>query len=192
MRKFVYKLRKSIGLKGGILVFHPYRIEKGEWSYTPHFHSLAYGWVIKTAETYQESGWIVRNHGYRKNVFGMSKYILSHAGIKKGYQSVTWFGELGNSVLKVSRREELEESTEFKKCPYCGSPLVLLEYTLDRPPDIEEDFEGLIKINGWEISVGEYSLGRTGLDVDSYREIIKDRYYNKPIELVIRKEAGMS
>jgi hypothetical protein len=61
--------------------------------------------------------------------------MLSHAGIKKRNHSLTWFGDLSYSKLKL---EDLEK--ELHKCPYCNEELVELylvgSYT-HKPPDLD-------------------------------------------------------
>jgi len=172
LRKMMYKLSKIVGLYGGMSVFHPYRCGTGEWRWSPHFHTLGYGWIHGTKEVYQDEGWIVKNLGVRKDVVRVSNYLLSHAGIRKGQHTVTWFGELGYSKLNV-----IQEEDDEKCCPFCLAPLVLLRWiTTDRGPPIPDDYEGLMDQQGWEIKISEWQLGRSGLDVDSARELMIGRY----------------
>ena len=172
LRQKMYKLSKIVGLYGGMSVFHPYRCGTGEWHFSPHFHTLGYGWVHGTKEVYENDGWIIKNIGVRKDVVRVSIYLLSHAGIKEKQHTITWFGELGYAKLKISPEEE-----EEKTCPYCQAPLVLLEwFATDRGPPIDDAFEGLIDSEGWSVKVSEWQLGRTGMDIDSFQDTVLRRY----------------
>lgn len=171
LREMMYRLSKIVGLYGGMSVFHPYRCGTGEWYWSPHFHTLGYGWIQGTKEVYQNEGWIVKNLGVRKDVVRVANYLLSHAGIRKGQHTVTWFGELGYAKLKVQ-----SEQDEEKCCPFCKAPLVLLEWGhTDRPPPISDDYEGLTDCDGWEIKIGDWVGGVTGLSYDEIRNVMVAR-----------------
>jgi len=180
-REMMYRLSKLVGLYGGMSVFHPYRCGKGEWKWSPHFHTLGYGWITGTKEVHETKGWIVKNLGVRKDVVRVTNYLLSHAGIRQGQHTVTWFGELGYAKLKV------DKEPEENNCPYCSAPLVLLTWeNTDRGPPIDDDFEGLLDSKGWSVKVSDWSLGRTGLDYDAYEAILLKRYRNVPQTHVTR------
>jgi len=181
MRKTMYRLSKVVGLDGGMSVFHPYRCGVGEWAWSPHFHTLGYGWISKTRQVYQSDGWIVKNLGVRKDVVRVSNYLLSHAGIRSGRHTVTWFGELGYAKLKV------DKEPEENNCPYCSAPLVLLQWeATDRGPPDDPDFEGLTD-DAWSLKVSDWQLGRTGLDHDAYEALIIKNYENLPVSTVTDK-----
>jgi len=168
----MYRLSKIVGLYGGLSIFHPYRCDSAEWYWSPHFHTIGYEWIQGTKEVYEDQGWIVKNIGVRKDVVKVVAYALSHAGIREGQHTVTWFGELGYAKLKV----ELEPDDE-NRCPFCLSPLILLQWiATDRGPPIPEDYEGLMDPEGWEIKISEWQLGHSGLDMDSARELMLRGY----------------
>ena len=56
-------------------------------------------------ENYKKSGWVVKNKGERESNYGTIRYILSHAGVKKGYHTLTWFGDLSYSKLIMPKYE---------------------------------------------------------------------------------------
>ena len=149
LRKEAYKILKEIGSVGGSLIFHPFRYHRDSkrWYYSPHFHIIGFGWLVGTAETYQKSGWIVKNKGVRESVFATLFYQLSHAGVKHGYHTVTWFGDLSYSKLKV------EEESNLNECPLCKAKLRLVfHYGLfgwTPPPEIEGEF--YVEPDGWRI-----------------------------------------
>ena len=177
LRQKMYKLSKIVGLYGGLSVFHPYRCGGGEWVWSPHFHTLGYGWISNARQVYQDEGWVVKNIGVRKDVVRVSNYLLSHAGIRAGQHTVTWFGEMAYAKLKVDKEPEEDNS-----CPYCMAPLVLLQWeATDRGPPEDPTFEGLTH-DAWTIKVSDWQLGRTGLDHDAYEALVIKNYQNFQVE----------
>jgi len=149
LRKEAYQILKKVNCIGGTLIFHPFRYSKKvrEWYYSPHFHVIGFGWISYTEEVYNENGWIVKNKGVRDSTFATFYYQLSHAGIKKGYHTLTWFGDLSYSKLKI----EKEENPDV--CPLCEAKLRLIFhyglYGYVPPPETEvELFE---EPEGWHI-----------------------------------------
>lgn len=122
LRPKIYKLLKRVGFFGGSMIFHPFRFDKNtkEPYFSPHFHMLGYGWIRgkKVASIYRRSGYIIKNLGIRDSVFQTALYQLSHAGVKPGVHTVTWFGQLSYNKLKV-KPEEVEPNV----CPLCGAKL---------------------------------------------------------------------
>jgi len=149
MRKRAYKILKSVNAIGGSVIFHPFRYHKKnkQWYYSPHFHCIGFGWISNTEEIYNQHGWIVKNKGTRESVFATFYYQLSHAGIKFGYHSVTWFGELSYSKLKV------EEEPNPDVCPLCSAKLRLVfHYGLfGSVPPPETEIEMYLEPDGWRI-----------------------------------------
>lgn len=187
IRKTFYKLTKIVGLFGGMSVFHPVRCESADWKWSPHFHVLGYGYIEGTKPLYEKTGWIVKNIGVRKNVVRTVNYLLSHAGVRKDFHTVTWFGRLGYGVLKVSKEPEDDDT-----CPYCQEKLVNLKYEhSDRGPPVPDNFEGLTDPEGWYFAIGDYMLGRTGLDKDEMAAVLLKRYENVPESVVTEKALNL-
>ena len=149
LRKDANRITKRLGIYGGLLVFHPARRSTRGREWSPHFHSLCYGWVSNVGAVYRSEGWVTKNLGLRKSVIGTISYLLSHAGVKKTYQAVSWFGALSYNKFHCEK-----EPDEDNLCPYCFSVLrkLLWEGGQDRPPPLPEDFEGLTDLEGFEIS----------------------------------------
>jgi len=141
MRKRAYKCLKAVGVEAGCTIFHPFRYNQGSnlWYWSPHFHIMGVGWIEGVGELYKKQGWIVKNLGIRKSsgeMFATVQYELSHAGIKQGLKTVTWFGKFTYSKLS-------KEKLEVKHlCPICKAQLVPIKFlfALDRPPP-EKEFE---------------------------------------------------
>lgn len=140
LRRKVYKIAKKVGVKGGCLVFHPFRRRCPrcgaiplmgyktcgfcgnywfEWYFSPHFHIVGFGWIEGTGAEFLKSGYVVKNIGRRKSVGGTVLYLLSHSGVHLDYHVLTWFGALSYNKLRVD-----PEVREGNLCPTCGSPLV--------------------------------------------------------------------
>ena len=128
---------KELNCLGGSMIYHPFRYnrEAKRWYYSPHFHVLGFGWLDCTADAYQKYGYVVKNLGFRDSTFSTFYYILSHAGIRKGSHTLTWFGDLSYSKLKVD-----DLGIEDQLCPYCGEELNELCFIGDishKPPDVD-------------------------------------------------------
>lgn len=136
MRRKVYKNLKSVHVWGGMLIYHPKRKNSlKEWYFSPHFHVLGYGWLLDIRKNYNASGYVVKNLGVRKNVPGTIYYQLSHCGISEKYQTITWFGALSYSKLKVEIK-----NPDPQVCPICFEPLREVLWIGEGPmpiPDVE-------------------------------------------------------
>ncbi len=172
MKKKARTILKQIGIIGGVLIFHPFRFNKKIrcFYYSPHFHCVGFGEIPKNkiVTTYYENGWFIKYLGPRKSVFSTFYYLLSHCGIRKGFHSVSWFGEL--SYRKV--RKEKEQNNN--KCPSCGRKLVELYYEgeFSGIPD-EQPFEGYLDPEGWHPvnSVDEIESDPYKFEFDSRKKI---------------------
>ena len=146
LRKCVYRVLKKVNAVGGTVIFHPFRFNKQEriWYYSPHFHIIGFGWIKDTEEIYNSEGWIVKNLGVRDSVFATFYYQLSHCGIKEHIHSLSWFGDLSYSKLKV------EKEPETNVCPLCNEKLVHVYYQgLFEPPPPDCEFEMFVNPEGW-------------------------------------------
>jgi hypothetical protein len=149
LRKKAYSILKEVGCIGGTLIFHPFRFDKdaNRWYYSPHFHVVGFGWISNVEEVYNKNGWIVKNKGFRNSVFATFYYQLSHAGIKKGYHTLTWFGDLSYSKLKI------EKEPNPDTCPLCNAKLrPVFHYGLfGSVPPPETCIEMFVDPEGWHI-----------------------------------------
>jgi len=156
MRKKAYNILKSGLAKdselAGCMVFHPFRLNKTtkEWYPSPHFHAVGFGWfdADKVRKMHKDEQWIIRNKGVRKSVYGTLQYLLSHAGIKKGKHSVTWFGGLSYSSIAKYNPECKPEPERKHFCPSCDEPLRPIKWIGPGPPP-EGEFEGFDDAENW-------------------------------------------
>ena len=161
LRSLAYKIGRKSGLKGGLAVFHPFRLHCKKcdvaipdykktcpqcggidfwWVPGPHFHVVGFGWIPGPKEIYEDYGWVVRNLGIRESVFWTMQYLLSHAGVfvdpeggfrPKTFHTTTWFGDLSYNKLNGIPEIQVPPAS----CPYCGRQLQPFEFVgLDRPP----------------------------------------------------------
>jgi len=184
LRKKAYSILKKVNCKGGTLIFHPFRYHKEskQWYYSPHFHCIGFGWIIGTEELYNEAGWIVKNLGLRDSIFGTFYYQLSHAGVKHGYHTLTWFGDLSYSKLKV------EEEPNPDVCPLCFAKLRPVFYygLFGGVPPPETEVEMFLDPEGWCI-VEATPFVRTAMSKDERENYRIARYLysaNKGISFV--------
>ena len=139
-RKEVYKIIKKVKVRGGACIYHPFRYNKelNEWYYSPHFHVLCFGWLIDVGKEYAKTGYVIKNLGVRKTIYGTIYYQLTHAGIHKGRHSLVWFGSLSYSKLRMPK----EPASDI--CPVCERALVRIWWVpTDRGPpgvDLEKEF----------------------------------------------------
>lgn len=145
LRKIATIVVKEIGLIKGSIMYHPYNKKQRILGDKPHFHVIAFGTTVRRSISYYKYGWVVINKGFRKSVFGTFYYILSHCGIKKGFQAVTWFGKW-SSYSKLT----LEKKPNSDICPACGRKLVPLSYKGTNPPaPPDQYFSGFVDPAGF-------------------------------------------
>lgn len=154
VKKEAYKILKNVNAKGGCLIVHPFRAYKqtmldgkikSVWYPRLHFHVVGFGWLDHIVENFHKSGWVVKNKGERDSNYGTIRYILSHAGIKKGYHTLTWFGDLSYSKLSMPKYEN-----ELNLCPYCSEKMVHVntcDGSCDRPPP--QPMECIVNAKEW-------------------------------------------
>ena len=126
LAKKVRKILKEVKADSGLIIFHPFRLDKKNdlWYYSPHFHILGFGWVEAVAEAYNKYGYVVKNLGKRDTVFGTIYYQLSHCGVKKKFHALTYFGDVSYRNKDLNRQIKLMEKEEKnKKCPLCNADL---------------------------------------------------------------------
>jgi len=143
------KLINQAGIEGGLMIYHPFSLNKktGQWTVRPHFHIVGFGWVVDTKKINDSDGWVIKNKGLRDSLHSTVYYQLSHAGISDEVHSITWFGSLGYRA-KYADRFKVDEDDETDFCDYCHCMLVEFEYVgHDRPPDFE--FVGLVDSKDW-------------------------------------------
>ncbi len=145
------KLMKEAGIIGGLLIYHPFRLDKetSNWVKHPHFHVIGFGWVVNTDKISSKEGWFIINKGVRDSLHSTIYYQLSHAGVSEKIHSVTWFGTLGYRS-KYAKEIRVEKEELEQNCPFCDRVLVKAEYIgQDRPPP-DFEFEALLNPNEWE------------------------------------------
>ena len=166
LAKKVRIILDKVGCLGGAMVYHPFRKYKTstldsissryEWYFSPHFHVIGFGWIDQIAEMNKKFGYVVKNLGFRNSVFSTFYYQLSHAGIKQHNHSLTWFGDLSYSNLKVPDLEK-----ELEQCPICANELKeirLVGLFSHKPPD---------------------DIVYCSIDVKDYEYVVNEEFYQK-------------
>lgn len=132
LRSEAVEFFKKAGLKGGVVVFHPFRQNRPEksnfnpsipayaWYQSPHFHVVGFGYLQNSEDFYNETGWVYKNHGERMSVRYTIYYQLTHCGINENLHALTYFGAMGYNQMIVDSESIVEEPI---KCKACGEPL---------------------------------------------------------------------
>jgi len=125
LKKWLTFAMKVANIKTCAIVFHPFRFHDNQkllHFVSPHFHLLVYGRVTNTTEFHNKTNWIIRNKGDMKtdvDIFNCVRYLLSHAGVRRGTHVIRYLGDISYRKLKV----EKEPQNHF--CPYCELPLTI-------------------------------------------------------------------
>lgn len=147
LRQRMSHILKLGKIHGTSVIFHPFKFNKKErrWYSAPHFHLVGFGKSSDIANAFGRYGWYVKEAGERESVFQTFCYLLSHCGVKKGYQTVTWFGSLSYSKLPVVKEPRIT------KCPLCNGEFEEIYYEEPIHPIIPPDkhFEGAVDGEGW-------------------------------------------
>ena len=126
--KIVNRICKSIGLKGWILIHHPWRKRKGErWRLSPHWHIVGVGWIDPVKQKQMQGRYkvLIKNIKPKeeRDFFATLSYQLTHCAVSQGKHTFTWCGQW--SYNKFASPVELEKKAV---CPHCGSLLVPVIY----------------------------------------------------------------
>lgn len=122
---------KVAHIQTAMVIFHPFRFQDKKKSMpyvSPYFHLLVYGHVTNTTEFYNKTKWNIKNLGdlkTNKDIFTCTRYLLSHAGVKKGTHTVRYLGDISYRKLKV------EKEGKIPHCPYCFLPLKIFSINFD-------------------------------------------------------------
>ena len=136
LKKWLVFACKVANIKTCAVFFHPFRFhdnEKVQPYDSPHFHLLVYGRITNTTEFYNKTRWLIKNKGELKrdiDIFNCVRYLLSHAGVKKGTQVVRYLGDISYRKLKV------EKEPSNHNCPHCELPLTIF-FIKDSPKSLK-------------------------------------------------------
>lgn len=160
LRRKAYSILKELKSVGGLLIPHPYKTEKSSKMLYPslHFHGIGFGWLEGSSELYNKNGWQVFSLGPRDSIFATVVYQLSHAGIRKGRQTLTWFGNLSYyaySKLNIEKEPKIEEL-----CPACQSKIRVIYYRGQDTPPPDVRMEMFVDPAGWYYLE---PIGKTGV-----------------------------
>ena len=147
------KLLDEAGLEGGLMIYHPFSLNKKTmtWIKRPHFHVVGFGWIHgdHVKKISDEENWVIKNKGVRESLHATVYYQLSHAGVADNIHSITWFGDLGYRS-KYAQLIKVENEENNDNCDFCGELCVNATFNAtDRgPPDFE--FIGLVDPVDWK------------------------------------------
>lgn len=181
LRKQASSCLEMVGVKGGMLMYHPKRWHRQRkiWYFSPHFHCLGYldggrfdGLMVR--EVYVRTEYVVRVFDKRKSILGTLLYQLSHAGIPAGHvHAVSWFGCCGSrasresGVSELIRANEVEDRRKRSVCPVCGERLKCLCRVANSPRFEYERYEEKFVLDGvdnWCVVDLPFRRGRKVVD----------------------------
>ena len=140
LKKWLDTALKVANIKTAMVVFHHARFldkAKSRPYVSPHFHLLVYGHITNTKEFYNKTKWTIKNKGdlkTDKDIFTCIRYLLSHAGVRKGTSTVRYLGDVSYRKLKVEKEKNIPH------CPYCFLPLKIFSINFDskhEPPPLD-------------------------------------------------------
>ncbi len=168
MLKDFYRLAAYAGLVAGSVIVHHWRIKAGtvidpdsktawEWVrkradwrdlvvWSPHFHVIGFGHLMKSRDFEKETGWIYKNKGAlwsRDDVEAVAYYALSHAAIEERRKASTDFGFMHSKHVKVKFRWA---ESSLMRCPVCGGELHYMHPNSDKPDKYTAVFSQQSKI----------------------------------------------
>lgn len=153
------------GVSGGVVVFHSHRQNKvfegvysrpdllpGEWYVSPHFHIVGFGYLLDADYFNYMTGWVYKNKGFRKTLFGTIHYLHTHAGLgyvgdDRVFHCATWFGIVSYNRLSV---DKVVKKTVFEKCLVCGRDKMLYDVCYCH------DQKGFSDVDRW-VEMGYYT-----------------------------------
>jgi hypothetical protein len=178
LRSLAEKYALSVGVRGGIIIFHPWRLkcaqcgseveregnshicmqcgcDKTVWIVGLHFHIVGTGRTdgARVKLLSERTGWFVRNLGRRRTIKGTIHYQLSHCGVSKGFSTVVWFGIYAKHKFPMMPAEE-------HLCPVCEAPMSRVPVPdslalLMKSDSSELLFEGVFAVDQSFLDVGD-------------------------------------
>jgi len=148
--------REQFPLEGGAVIFHPYRMKKGDdeperwrvvrdlpdWQdhvyFSPHFHIIGYGALFPDLEPEDRGpAFFVESQGWRlwkvrdlpkpEDVRKVASYLLSHTFVLAGKNAVSYWGCLSSRYLKCTKAFRHKDDI---LCPECSA--VMMYYDQDQ------------------------------------------------------------
>jgi len=126
LREIAKSLLVEAGMKGGSMVFHPWRwnSKKKQWDIGPHFHIIGYGWLNTKSfqNKYSPSINLIKVHEHEevRSTFLTVAYLLTHTGIAripKRDEDVDWskrFVAQMKRFWKMKEIRQFDETSMFK------------------------------------------------------------------------------
>ena len=129
LREIAKSLLIEAGMKGGAMVFHPWRwnSKTKTWDIGPHFHIIGYGWLNTKSfqDKYSPSINLIKVHEHEeiRSTFLTVAYLLTHTGIAripKRDEDIDWSKRFVAQMKRFWKMREIrrfDESSMFKDDP---------------------------------------------------------------------------
>jgi len=141
LRDIAKSLLVEAGMKGGAMVFHPWRwnTKKNQWEIGPHFHIIGYGWLNTKSfqDKYSPSINLIKVHQNEeiRSVYLTVAYLLTHTGIAripKKDKDIDWSKRFVAQMKRFWKAKEIrqcDESNMFKNDTGANDP----KHLTDKP-----------------------------------------------------------
>ncbi len=96
--------------------------------YSPHFHAVAFGYLIESRVFEMLTGWMYRKIRYMRDIADISRvvaYLQSHTAWEYGRHTIRYWGEM--SYAKMARKRVKKEKV-LKRCPVCAARISEYHY----------------------------------------------------------------
>jgi hypothetical protein len=84
LRRQIEERLQDVGAKAGCLVFHPWRQGEDLWAFSPHFHSILFGFLDTDRFRAENPGWVIKKVHASEEVESVGQtaaYLMTHMGL---------------------------------------------------------------------------------------------------------------
>jgi hypothetical protein len=144
--KKVNRYLKMIGIRGGVVIFHPFRLKHLDGSicdekkacnkkhieeFSPHWHIIGFGKLrMKSNEFHSKTDWVYKTIRYVSDVRGcryVLRYLMGHCGVlyngnHQGNKVIKWIGEISCKVIGKQTTRGVDII-----CPKCNQKIEILD-----------------------------------------------------------------
>ena len=179
LRKAVHGALMDCGAVGGVVLFHPYRKNKGgnTWRIGPHFHALVFG---RADSSKRPEGWVIKDKGAVpvERAGAVAYYVLSHVGLAEGVARIpSYFGNC-STAGKNSPCKVYENDLDVpKRCKVCDGSLFNFPKWLGSDPTLRGFIEP-------EKDRQKFRIWTARKDKDKAKQLLDGKQLDEALEIV--------
>ncbi|MBE6528012.1 MAG: hypothetical protein E7Z64_02400 [Thermoplasmata archaeon] len=176
--KFRRKMQKDlvkVGAKGGILIFHPWRMKDDLWEVGPHFHGFIHGFLDTERFLDSHEGYVIKKVHSKVKIESIRlsmAYLYTHEGIGLYERQPTtddYIRKIVNYYLPGLQTPERQDD---------GSMVIRNRYT-------DEDYAD--QVLGKGRMVGEGIIDWFGMIKDSHFSQVRNNYFGDMANNILKK-----